>query len=73
MLGKISLRNRLLVLTILFLVVPPAYPQSTPERINAVYASIAGDHAALYVAQDMESSASMVSKSISVTSPARRR
>jgi len=53
MLGKISLRNCLLVLTVLFLVAPPAYSQPAPERINAVYASIAGDHAALYVAQDM--------------------
>ena len=31
----------------------PAYSQSPPDRVNAVYASIAGDHAALYVAQDM--------------------
>src|ERR1044071_10425595 len=29
------------------------YAQSAPERINAIYASIAGDHAALYVAQDL--------------------
>ena len=38
--GKTSLRHCILVLIVLFLVAPPAYPQSTPERINAVYASI---------------------------------
>lgn len=27
--------------------------QSAPEKINAIYASIAGDHAGLYVAQDL--------------------
>jgi len=30
-----------------------AYSQSQLERINAIYASLAGDHAALYVAQEM--------------------
>src|ERR1041384_6366041 len=30
-----------------------ASAQSAPERINAIYASLAGDHAALYVAQEM--------------------
>jgi NitT/TauT family transport system substrate-binding protein len=30
-----------------------AYAQSALERVNAIYASLAGDHAALYVAQDM--------------------
>jgi ABC-type nitrate/sulfonate/bicarbonate transport system substrate-binding protein len=30
-----------------------AYSQPTLERINAIYASLAGDHAALYVAQEM--------------------
>lgn len=30
-----------------------ALAQPAPERINAIYASIAGDHAALYVAQEM--------------------
>jgi ABC-type nitrate/sulfonate/bicarbonate transport system substrate-binding protein len=30
-----------------------AYSQSQFERINAIYASLAGDHAALYVAQEM--------------------
>src|SRR5215813_6837526 len=30
-----------------------AYAQSSLERINAIYASIAGDHAGLYVAQEM--------------------
>jgi NitT/TauT family transport system substrate-binding protein len=29
------------------------FAQSTLERINAIYASLAGDHAALYVAQEM--------------------
>src|SRR5215470_11776411 len=29
------------------------YAQSTPERINGIYASLAGDHAGLYVAQDL--------------------
>src|SRR5262245_54916185 len=29
------------------------YAQGTLERINAIYASIAGDHAGLYVAQEM--------------------
>ena len=29
------------------------FAQSSPERINAIYASIAGDHAGLYVAQEM--------------------
>jgi len=29
------------------------YGQSALERINAIYASLAGDHAALYVAQEM--------------------
>jgi NitT/TauT family transport system substrate-binding protein len=29
------------------------YAQSALERINAIYASLAGDHAALYVAQEM--------------------
>src|SRR3954452_8955695 len=29
------------------------YAQSAPERISGIYASLAGDHAALYVAQDM--------------------
>ena len=53
MLRKTSLRNCLLALSIGFLTESPAYPQSAPERINALYASIAGDHAALYVAQDM--------------------
>src|SRR5258705_12584091 len=37
----------------LFLFDRTACAQSTPERINAIYASIAGDHAALYVAQEM--------------------
>jgi len=50
---KTSLPLCLLGLTVWFLVAPPAYSQPAPERINAVYASIAGDHAALYVAQDM--------------------
>jgi NitT/TauT family transport system substrate-binding protein len=31
----------------------PVYAQSALEKINAIYASIAGDHAALYVAQEM--------------------
>ena len=30
-----------------------AYSQVQLERINAIYASLAGDHAALYVAQEM--------------------
>ena len=30
-----------------------AYSQTQLERINAIYASLAGDHAALYVAQEM--------------------
>lgn len=30
-----------------------AYAQSALEKINAIYASLAGDHAALYVAQEM--------------------
>src|SRR5689334_25411176 len=29
------------------------YAQSVPERINGIYASLAGDHAGLYVAQDL--------------------
>jgi len=29
------------------------YAQSAPERINGIYASLAGDHAGLYVAQDL--------------------
>ena len=37
----------------LFLFLRTAHAQPTPERINAIYASIAGDHAALYVAQEM--------------------
>ena len=37
----------------LFLFHRTAHAQPTPERINAIYASIAGDHAALYVAQEM--------------------
>ena len=37
----------------LFLFDRTACAQSTPERINAIYASIAGDHAALYVAQEI--------------------
>src|SRR5882672_10677040 len=37
----------------LFLFDGTARAQPTPERINAIYASIAGDHAALYVAQEM--------------------
>src|SRR6185437_11844356 len=28
------------------------YAQSAPERINGIYASLAGDHAGLYVAQE---------------------
>ena len=31
----------------------PVYAQPALERINAIYASLAGDHAALYVAQEM--------------------
>ena len=53
MLRKKSVRNSLLALAIGFLTALPAYPQSPPEHINAIYASLAGDHAALYVAQDM--------------------
>src|SRR5574341_1653792 len=30
-----------------------AHGQATLERINAIYASLAGDHAALYIAQEM--------------------
>ena len=30
-----------------------AFSQSQPERINAIYASLAGDHAALYAAQEL--------------------
>jgi ABC-type nitrate/sulfonate/bicarbonate transport system substrate-binding protein len=37
----------------LFILSGDVYAQSSPERINAIYASIAGDHAGLYVAQEM--------------------
>ena len=30
-----------------------AFSQTQPERINAIYASLAGDHAALYAAQEL--------------------
>jgi len=38
---------------ILLLANASAFAQPAPERINAIYASLAGDHAALYVAQEM--------------------
>src|SRR4249920_1419103 len=46
---------KLCFLTALGLLVSRAqlYAQPTLERINAIYASLAGDHAALYVAQEM--------------------
>ena len=46
---------KLCLLTALGLMVSRAQLQAQPalERINAIYASLAGDHAALYVAQEM--------------------
>ena len=46
---------KLCLLTALGLLVSRAQLQAQPalERINAIYASLAGDHAALYVAQEM--------------------
>ncbi len=37
----------------LFFANTPTFAQPALERINAIYASLAGDHAALYVAQEM--------------------
>lgn len=37
----------------LFVFGVPAYAQPAPEKINAIYASISGDHAALFVAHEM--------------------
>jgi NitT/TauT family transport system substrate-binding protein len=39
--------------SLLFFANAPASAQPALERINAIYASLAGDHAALYVAQEM--------------------
>jgi len=36
----------------LFFAAVPSHAQTAPERVNAVYASISGDHAALFVAQE---------------------
>src|SRR5512145_1963700 len=38
---------------VVFFSIGHGYGQPALERINAIYASLAGDHAALYVAQDM--------------------
>jgi ABC-type nitrate/sulfonate/bicarbonate transport system substrate-binding protein len=49
---RIQLTGLLLAFGLFFLSVP-ARAQPAPEKINAIYASISGDHAALFVAQDM--------------------
>src|ERR1043166_8657005 len=52
---KISHRFRILLFLAIcsFFFGRCTFAQSSPERINAIYASIAGDHAGLYVAQEM--------------------
>jgi ABC-type nitrate/sulfonate/bicarbonate transport system substrate-binding protein len=44
---------RLALSGLLFFIGSPAHAQSALERINGIYASLSGDHAALYVAQDL--------------------
>lgn len=50
---KNTLKGSLLLALGLFFSNGQGYAQSAPERINAIYASLAGDHAGLYAAQDM--------------------
>jgi NitT/TauT family transport system substrate-binding protein len=49
---KELLRRGLMIAGLVFSI-GDVHGQSSSERINAIYASLAGDHAALYVAQDM--------------------
>ena len=50
---KKGLRTTLLLIFCSLSFHADAFAQSPLERVNAIYASLAGDHAALYVAQDM--------------------
>jgi ABC-type nitrate/sulfonate/bicarbonate transport system substrate-binding protein len=50
---KNILKSSLLLTLSLFYLSVPAHAQPVPEKINAIYASISGDHAALFVAQEM--------------------
>ncbi|HEY2986225.1 MAG TPA: ABC transporter substrate-binding protein [Candidatus Binatia bacterium] len=50
---KNSFTGRTLLALGLFFSSVQADAQAQPEKINAIYASISGDHAALFVAQDM--------------------
>ena len=50
---KSTLKSSLLLALSLFFLSVPAHTPPAPEKINAIYASISGDHAALFVAQDM--------------------
>ena len=50
---RINLKISLFVALFCFALHGQVYAQSALERINAIYASIAGDHAGLYVAQEM--------------------
>ena len=46
-------RNGFLAVLLFGVLVSSAQAQPALEKINAIYASLAGDHAALYVAQEM--------------------
>ncbi len=49
---KDSFKTILFLTCFSFLLYGPAYAQSPLERINAIYVSIAGDHAGIYTAQE---------------------
>lgn len=50
---RINLKISLFLALSCFACLGKAYAQASLERVNAIYASIAGDHAGLYVAQEM--------------------
>src|SRR6516164_8055243 len=50
---RINLKIGLFVTLFCFAFHTQAYAQSSLEQIDAIYASIAGDHAGLYIAQEM--------------------